>query len=83
MALNQLDRQVAHRLTQYYVLALALVAILMVRGLWFVKSTMRDLTDGGREPQATSGRLAMDGKRICGAQKFAAGCAVQSGADRV
>ena len=37
MTMNQLDRQVAHRLMQCYVLALALVAILTVSGLWFVK----------------------------------------------
>ncbi|MBU1822005.1 MAG: type IV pili methyl-accepting chemotaxis transducer N-terminal domain-containing protein, partial [Bacteroidetes bacterium] len=46
--MNQLDSQVAHRLTQYYVLALTMVALLTISGLWFMKRTIRDLTDDGR-----------------------------------
>jgi nitrate/nitrite-specific signal transduction histidine kinase len=46
--MNQLDYQVATRLTQYYVLALAMVAILTLSGLWFVKKTIRGLHDDGR-----------------------------------
>lgn len=46
--MNQLDRQVATRLTQYYVVALTLVAILTLSGLWFVKRTIQGLDDDGR-----------------------------------
>jgi signal transduction histidine kinase len=46
--MNQLDRQVAQRLTQYYVLALTMVALLTISGLWFVKSTIADLNDDSR-----------------------------------
>jgi signal transduction histidine kinase len=63
MTMNQLDRQVAHRLTQYYVLALALVAVLTVSGLWFVKSTMRDLNDDGRVVNV-AGRQRMLSQRL-------------------
>ncbi len=63
MTLNQLDRQVAHRLTQYYVLALTLVAILTVSGLWFVKRTLRDLNDDGRVVNV-AGRQRMLSQRL-------------------
>ena len=63
MTMNQLDRQVAHRLTQYYVLALALVAILTVSGLWFVKRTMGDLNDDGRVVNV-AGRQRMLSQRL-------------------
>lgn len=63
MTLNQLDRQVAHRLTQYYVLALTLVAILTVNGLWFVKRTLRDLDDDGRVVNV-AGRQRMLSQRL-------------------
>jgi signal transduction histidine kinase len=46
--MNQLDRQVAQRLTRYYVLALTMVAILTLSGLWFMKRTIWALTDDGR-----------------------------------
>lgn len=46
--MNQLDREVALRLTRYYVLALTLVALLTSSGLWFVKSTISDLNDDSR-----------------------------------
>jgi signal transduction histidine kinase len=63
MTLNQLDRQVAHRLTQYYILALTLVAILTVSGLWFVKRTLRDLDDDGRVVNV-AGRQRMLSQRL-------------------
>ncbi len=46
--MNPLDHQVAHRLTQYYVLALSLVAILTIGALAVVKRILRDLDDDGR-----------------------------------
>ncbi len=46
--MNQLDREVALRLTRYYVLALTMVAVLTSSGLWFVKSTISDLNDDSR-----------------------------------
>lgn len=63
MSINQLDRQVAHRLTQYYVLALTLVAVLTISELWFVKSTMRDLNDDGRVVNV-AGRQRMLSQRL-------------------
>lgn len=61
--MNQLDRQVAHRLTLYYVLALAVVAVLTVSGLWFVKRTMRELNDDGRVVNV-AGRQRMLSQRL-------------------
>lgn len=46
--MNELDSQVAQRLTQYYVLALTMVAILTISGLWFVKRIISDLNDDSR-----------------------------------
>ena len=61
--MNQLDRQVAHRLTRYYVLALTMVAILTLSGLWFVRRTMRDLNDDGRVVNV-AGRQRMLSQRL-------------------
>lgn len=46
--MNQIDRQVATRLTKYYVLALMVVAILTLSGLWFVKDEIKEIHDDGR-----------------------------------
>jgi signal transduction histidine kinase len=44
----ELDRQVARRLTLFYIVALSLVALLTVSGLLLVRSTLADLRDDGR-----------------------------------
>lgn len=61
--MNPLDRQVAQRLTQYYVLALSLLAILTVSGLFFVKRTLRGLDDDGRVVNV-AGRQRMLSQRL-------------------
>jgi len=61
--MNPLDRQVAQRLTQYYVLALLLVAILTVSGLFFVKKTLLGLDDDGRVVNV-AGRQRMLSQRL-------------------
>lgn len=61
--MNPLDRQVAQRLTQYYVLALSLMAILTVGGLFFVKRTLRGLDDDGRVVNV-AGRQRMLSQRL-------------------
>ena len=61
--MNPLDRQVAQRLTQYYILALSLVAILTVSGLFFVKRTLRELDNDGRIVNV-AGRQRMLSQRL-------------------
>lgn len=61
--MNPLDRQVSQRLTQYYVLALSLVAILTVSGLFLVKRTLRGLDDDGRVVNV-AGRQRMLSQRL-------------------
>ncbi|GAB3168072.1 ATP-binding protein [Telluribacter humicola] len=46
--MDQLDRQVARRLTRFYVVALLMVALLTVGGLLLVRRTLEDLNDDGR-----------------------------------
>ncbi|HEV7348028.1 histidine kinase [Telluribacter sp.] len=46
--MQQLDRQVARRLTRFYVIALLMVALLTVSGLVLVRRTLADLNDDGR-----------------------------------
>ncbi|PQA55493.1 ATP-binding protein [Siphonobacter curvatus] len=38
--MNALDRQVARRLTRYYLLALHVIALLSIGGLWFIRQTI-------------------------------------------
>ncbi|WP_373513981.1 histidine kinase [Persicitalea sp.] len=61
--MNPLDHQVAQRLTQYYVLALLLVALLTISALFFVKRTLRDLDDDGRVVNV-AGRQRMLSQRL-------------------
>ncbi|WP_247233847.1 ATP-binding protein [Telluribacter sp. SYSU D00476] len=46
--MDQLDRQVARRLTRFYVVALLMVALLTISGLLLVRRTLEDLNDDGR-----------------------------------
>ncbi|TDB61389.1 ATP-binding protein [Arundinibacter roseus] len=61
--MNQLDRKVATRLTQYYVMALTLVALLTVSGLWFVKRIIHELNGDGRVVNV-AGRQRMLSQRL-------------------
>ncbi|GAB2767872.1 hypothetical protein GCM10027275_07920 [Rhabdobacter roseus] len=61
--MEQLDRQVARRLTRFYVLALSLVALLTISGIVLVKRTLRDLHDDGRVLNV-AGRQRMLSQRL-------------------
>ncbi len=45
---NQLDQQVANRLTRFYVIALTVLAVLSISGLLFIRQTLRTHYDDGR-----------------------------------
>jgi signal transduction histidine kinase len=45
---NQLDRQVASRLTRFYVIALTILAVLSISGLLFIRQTLSTHYDDGR-----------------------------------
>ena len=45
---NQLDQQVANRLTRFYVIALTLLAVLSISGLLFIRQTLSTHYDDGR-----------------------------------
>jgi len=45
---HELDKQVAHRLTRFYVIALTVIAVLSVSGLLFIRQTLRNHYDDSR-----------------------------------
>ncbi|WP_040005767.1 ATP-binding protein [Fibrisoma limi] len=61
--MNQLDQQVARRLTRFYVIALTVIALLTVSGLLFIKQTINNLNDDGRVLNV-AGRQRMLSQRL-------------------
>ncbi|RIV23311.1 histidine kinase [Fibrisoma montanum] len=61
--MNQLDQQVARRLTRFYVIALTCIALLTVSGLLFIKQTINNLNDDGRVLNV-AGRQRMLSQRL-------------------
>ncbi|GAB3508384.1 hypothetical protein GCM10027341_44110 [Spirosoma knui] len=61
--MQQLDQQVARRLTRFYVIALTVIALLTVSGLLFIKHTINNLNDDGRVLNV-AGRQRMLSQRL-------------------
>ena len=61
--MNQLDQQVASRLTRFYMLALAVIAVLSVSGLLFIKYTISTHYDDSRIVNV-AGRQRMLSQRL-------------------
>ncbi|WP_080053755.1 ATP-binding protein [Spirosoma aerolatum] len=59
----QLDQQVARRLTRFYVIALTVIAMLSLGGLWFIKRTLSNHYDDGRVVNV-AGRQRMLSQRL-------------------
>lgn len=63
MTPSQLDRQVARRLTRFYVIALTIIAVLTVSGLLFIKHTINNHYDDSRVLNV-AGRQRMFSQRL-------------------
>ncbi|GAB3904540.1 hypothetical protein GCM10028803_34110 [Larkinella knui] len=61
--MNQLDEQVARRLTRFYVLALTCIAVLSLSGLLFIRRTLSDHYDDSRVVNV-AGRQRMLSQRL-------------------
>jgi signal transduction histidine kinase len=61
--MEQLDQQVAYRLTRFYVIALAVIAMLSLSGLLFIKQTLSNHYDDGRVVNV-AGRQRMLSQRL-------------------
>lgn len=61
--MSQLDQQVASRLTRFYVLALAVLAVLSLSGLLFIRKTIADHYDDSRVVNV-AGRQRMLSQRL-------------------
>ncbi|MFC5409924.1 ATP-binding protein [Larkinella bovis] len=61
--MNQLDQQVARRLTRFYVLALTVIAILSISGLLFIRRMLSDHDDDSRVVNV-AGRQRMLSQRL-------------------
>lgn len=61
--MNQLDQQVAHRLTRFYLLALTVIAVLSISGLLFIRSTLNNHYDDSRIVNV-AGRQRMLSQRL-------------------
>lgn len=61
--MQQLDQQVARRLTRFYVIALTIIAFLTVSGLLFIKHTINNHYDDGRVVNV-AGRQRMLSQRL-------------------
>ena len=61
--MNELDQQVAYRLTRFYVIALAVIAMLSLSGLLFIKRTLSNHYDDGRVVNV-AGRQRMLSQRL-------------------
>ncbi|WP_461090701.1 ATP-binding protein [Spirosoma gilvum] len=61
--MHQLDQQVASRLTRFYVIALTVIAMLSLGGLWFIKQTLSNHYDDGRVVNV-AGRQRMLSQRL-------------------
>lgn len=61
--MTQLDQQVASRLTRFYVIALMVIAMLSLGGLWFIKRTLSNHYDDGRIVNV-AGRQRMLSQRL-------------------
>ncbi|RCR65586.1 ATP-binding protein [Larkinella punicea] len=61
--MNQLDEQVARRLTRFYVLALTCIAVLSLSGLLFIRQTLSDHYDDSRVVNV-AGRQRMLSQRL-------------------
>ncbi|UFH55044.1 ATP-binding protein [Spirosoma sp. KNUC1025] len=61
--MNQLDQQVARRLTRFYVIALTVIALLSISGLLFIRRTISDQYNAGRVVNV-AGRQRMLSQRL-------------------
>ncbi|RRB00895.1 ATP-binding protein [Larkinella rosea] len=61
--MNQLDQQVAQRLTRFYMLALTVIAVLSITGLLFIRRTLSDHNNDGRVVNV-AGRQRMLSQRL-------------------
>ncbi|GAB3925233.1 ATP-binding protein [Larkinella terrae] len=61
--MNQLDQQVAQRLTRFYILALTVIAVLSITGLLFIRRTLSDHNNDGRVVNV-AGRQRMLSQRL-------------------
>ena len=60
---QELDQLVARRLTRFYVMALTVIAVLTISGLFFIKQTINDHNDDGRVLNV-AGRQRMLSQRL-------------------
>lgn len=61
--MNELDQQVAHRLTRFYLIALTVIAVLSVSGLLFIRRTISNHYDDSRVVNV-AGRQRMLSQRL-------------------
>ncbi|OIN60737.1 ATP-binding protein [Arsenicibacter rosenii] len=61
--MQELDQLVARRLTRFYVMALTVIAVLTMSGLFFIKQTINDHNDDGRVLNV-AGRQRMLSQRL-------------------
>ena len=62
-SVNQLDQQVARRLTRFYILALSVIAVLSISGLLFIRRTISNHYDDSRVVNV-AGRQRMLSQRL-------------------